>query len=316
LTSCVNSVKQFLYKTNKGKEIAVALADVRLHTPQTLTEALALLSELTSVRLLAGGTDLLVDLKEGLAQSENLISLQRIDELRGIEIVENRIRIGALTTPKELASHPLIRKHLPALADAAKSMASPQIRSLATIGGNIAGAVPSADLPPTLMAADAAVQLVCSDSPREISLIDFFAGPRLTVCGAGEILTSIFIPVPSPETGVAYEKFVQREANSLAVASVAARLTLKDNVIEKAAIVLGAVAPTPLLATEASAKLEGKSLSDDILDQASNLAAAESKPISDVRGSLWFRTELLPVLTRRALARALERAQGEISSDK
>jgi carbon-monoxide dehydrogenase medium subunit len=166
------------------------------------------------------------------------------------------------------------------------------------------------------MAVDATVQLVCSESPREISLVDFFTGPRMTVCGAGEILTAIFIPVPSPATGVAYEKFVPREANALAIASVAARLTLRDNVIAKAAIVLGAVAPTPLQASEASALLVGKFPSDDIFAQASNQAALESKPISDVRGSLWFRTELIPVLTQRALARALERAQDKSLSDK
>jgi carbon-monoxide dehydrogenase medium subunit len=294
----------------------VALSDVRLHTPQALSEALALLSELSNARLLAGGTDLLVDVKEGLTEAENLISLQGIDELRGIEIAEERIRIGALTTPKELASHPLILEHLPALSDAARSMASPQIRSLATLGGNIASAVPSADLPPPLIAAEATVQLVCSDSPREIPLGDFFSGPRVTVCGAGEILTAIFIPLPSGASGVAYEKFVPREANALAVASVAASLTLEDNMISKAAIVLGAVAPTPMLASRASGLLCGKPPSDDVLAQASKQAATESKPISDVRGSLWFRTELLPVLTRRALDRALERAQNKISSDK
>ncbi len=294
----------------------MTLLDARLHTPLTLTEALALLGELTSARLLAGGTDLLVDMKEGLVQANNLISLQRIDELRGIEIEDDRIRIGASTTPKELASHSLIQQHLPSLADAARSMASPQIRSLATIGGNIASAVPSADFPPTLMAVDATVQLVCSDSPRELSLVDFFTGPRETVCGAGEVLTAIFIPSHSPATGVAYEKFVSREANSLAIASVAARLTLKDNRIAKAAIILGAVAPTPLLASEASALLEDKSPSDDIFAQASNLAAGESKPISDVRGSLWFRTELIPILTQRALARALDRVQDKLSSGK
>lgn len=287
----------------------MALLDVRFHTPQTIVEALALMGKLASARLLAGGTDILVDLKEGLDHAENLISLQRIDELRGIDSQNGRIRIGALATPEELASHPLVQEHLPALSDAARSMASPQIRSVATIGGNIASAVPSADLPPPLMAADASVQLVCSDSPREIPLGDFFSGPRVTVCGAGEILTAVFVPIPSGATGVAYEKFVLREANALAVASVAARLTLVDNKIAKAAIVLGAVAPTPLMATKASALLEGKTPADDIFHQASLQAAKESKPISDVRGSLWFRTELLPVLTRRALARALERAR-------
>jgi len=292
------------------------LSNVKLHTPQSLSEALSLMGELEGARLVAGGTDLLVDLKEGITQAEDLISLQQITELRGIEIMDARIRIGALATPKEIASNSIIAKHLPALGDAARSMASPQIRSMATIGGNIASAVPSADLPPALMAAGTTVQLICSDSPREVSLTDFFTGPRLTVCGAGEIVTAFFVPVPPPGTGIAYEKFVSREANVLAVASVAARLTLKDSVIVQASIVLGAVAPTPLLADEASALLVDKSPSDDLFARVSNQAAQESRPISDVRGSLWFRTELIPVLTRRALAKALDRAQENSKSGK
>jgi carbon-monoxide dehydrogenase medium subunit len=274
------------------------------------------MGELPSARLIAGGTDILVDLKEDLAQAKNLIALQGIDELRGVDRVDRQIRIGALTRPSELATHPIILEHLPALSDAARSMASPQIRSMATIGGNIASAVPSADLPPSLMAAEASVRLVCSDSPREVSLGDFFTGPRETVCGAGEILTAVIIPVPAPSTGGAYEKFVSREANALAVASVAARLTLEDNRIVEAVIVLGAVAPKPLLASQASAHLQGQHPTEDLFAQASQQAAEESKPISDVRGSRWFRTEILPVLTRRALVRALERAQMNSSKGK
>ena len=291
------------------------LSGIKLHRPQTLAEALELLAKLESARLLAGGTDLLVDLKEGIRRAENLISLNAIEELKGIEVREGRIRIGALTTPQELASHPLTRQHIPALADAARSMASPQVRSMATVGGNIASAVPSADLPPALMTADAAVQLVCSVSPREMALADFFKGPRETVCGAGEVLASVFVPVPAPETGMAYKKFVPREANALAVASVAARLTLENRRIVKGLIVLGAVAPTPLLASRASARLHGEIPSEALFAEAAALAAEESRPISDVRSSLWFRTEILPVLTQRALSEALHRAQGKTSAD-
>jgi len=293
----------------------VNLSGIKLHRPQTLAEALELLARLERARLLAGGTDLLVDLKEGIRRAENLISLNAIEELKGIEVREGRIRIGALTTPQELASHPLTRQHIPALAEAAQSMASPQVRSMATVGGNIASAVPSADLPPSLMTAEAAVQLVCSVSPREMALADFFKGPRETVCGAGEVLALVFVPVPAPETGMAYKKFVPREANALAVASVAARLTLDNRRIVKGLIVLGAVAPTPLPASRASARLHGEIPSEALFAEAAALAAEESRPISDVRSSLWFRTEILPVLTQRALSEALHRAQGKTSAD-
>jgi CO/xanthine dehydrogenase FAD-binding subunit len=293
----------------------VRLSEIKLFQPRTLTEALELLAKLERPRLLAGGTDLLVDLKEGLTQVKNLISLNAVDELKGIEESEGRIRIGALSTPHELAIHPLILRHLPSLSEAAGCMASPQVRSMATIGGNIASAVPSADLPPSLITADAVVELVCSDSPREMVLADFFKGPRETVCGAGEVLASVFIPVPPPETGMSYQRFVPREANALAVASVAARITLEKQRIVRAWIVLGAVAPIPLLASRASALLQGEMPSETLIAEASTLAAEESRPISDVRASLWFRTEILPVLARRALSEALFRARERICKE-
>lgn len=286
----------------------MSLQDVALHRPHRLAEAVKLLAELEDSRILAGGTDLMVDLKEGLVQAKNLISLRHIRELKGIEEQEGRIRIGAMVTPREIHSHPLIRKHFPALADAALSMASPQIRSLATVGGNIASAVPSADLPPPLVAADAAVILDCG-TPREVRLIDFFTGPRETVCGAGEVLVSVMIPIPPPYTGISYQKMTLREANALAVVGVASRLTLKNGKIEKAVVVLGAVAPTPLLASWTSEFLSGRVPSDGLFEEAAQRAEEEGKPISDIRGSAWYRKELIRVLTRRTLVQALEGAR-------
>lgn len=290
----------------------MVLSEIRFHTPQTLVEAFKLLEKLEGARVVAGGTDLLVDLKQGLAEARNIISLHKIKELRGIERRNNKVRIGALTTPQELISDSLINQYIPALADAAKSMASRQIRSMATIGGNISSSVPSADLPPSLIAAEAAVELQCSGSSREESLSSFFTGPRETICREGELLTFIYIPFPLPNTGISYKKFVLREANALAVASVAARITLKNGVIAKAAIVLGAVAPTPLNALKASVFLSGKEPSESLFQEAALIAKEESKPISDIRGSIWFRKELIDVLTRRTLDEALNRAQGKL----
>lgn len=285
------------------------LCEARFHTPQTLNEALKLLMELEKTRILAGGTDLLVDLKQGLTQAKNLISLQKIKELKSITEEKKKIRIGAMVTAQNLICDPLINRYLPALVDAARSMASCQIRSMATIGGNISSAVPSADLPPSLMAAEARVELHCLDSSREILLSSFFSGPRETVCGEGEVLTFIRFPLLPPKTGVSYQKLALRDANSLAVASVAARLTIANRKINKAAVVLGAVAPTPVLAMKASRFLVGKEPSESLFARVAQTAKEECHPISDIRGSLWFRKELVEVLTRRALAEASERAQ-------
>jgi len=292
------------------------LSGIQLHTPRTLAEALKLLAKLKDARIVAGGTDLLVDMKQGLIEAKSLISLQKIEELKKIEKKAKRIRIGAMVTPQEILSHPLIKQYIPTLAEAAQSMASVQIRSMATLGGNIASAVPSADLPPTLVAADATVELRCTESFREVDLLEFFTGPRITICRDDELLTSVLIPLLPQKTGISYQKFALREANALAVASVASRITLKNSKIAKAAIVLGAVAPTPLLALKASEFLKDKKPSTALFEKAASIAKEETKPISDIRGSIWYRKELIQVLTQRSLAEASRKAQGKSSRNK
>jgi len=289
----------------------MSLLNIKLHEPQSLADALKLLREIEDPRIFAGGTDLLVDLKEGSAEAKHLISLKKIKELKGIARQDAHIRIGAMVTPNELAVDPLIQKYLPVLSEASGSMASKQIRSMATIGGNIVSAVPSADLPPSLIAADASVLLVCSEDTREVALLEFFRGPRLSVCRGEEILTEILIPIPKENTGISYQKVMLRKANALAVASVAAKITLNNGKIEKAAVVLGAVAPTPLLASEASMCLEGKVPSDSLFHKAALIAKDESSPITDIRGSIWYRKQIIEVLTQRALKESLSRAQEE-----
>jgi len=294
----------------------MVISDIALHIPKNLSEAVRLLGELEEARVLAGGTDLLVEIKQGLVMVKNLISLKKIRELKGIEKKGNRIRMGALSTLEEVMSDPLINQYMPALADAAASMASFQIRSMATVGGNISSAVPSADLPPTLIAAEATVELHCSDSSREVSLSEFFTGPRKMVCGKGELLTSVFIPLPPDETGIAFQKFALREASALAVVNVASRLTLNNGKIKRALIVLGAVAPTPVLASKASGLLCGNKPSDSLFEKAALTAREEAKPISDIRGSIWHRKELIRILTRRTLDEALSQTQGKLRRGK
>lgn len=288
----------------------MAISGVKLHSPQTLPDALKLMSELEDPRCLAGGTDLLVDLRQGLRTAKHLISLQGIRELKEIEEKPGKIQIGAMVTPAQIFSSSLVRRYNPALAEAAGSLASSQIRSMATIGGNIASAVPSADLPPPLIAAGASVQLRCLNSSREPFLHEFFRGPRDTTCRTGELLTFVFMPLPPPQTGIAYQKIMLREANAIAVASAAARITLKAGKIEQAAVVLGAVAPTPLVAAKTAEFLMNKTPSESLFQKAASIAKEEGKPISDIRGSLWYRRELVQVLTLRALTEAWRRVRG------
>lgn len=284
----------------------MSLLDIKFHNPHSVEEALKLLEELEDARLFAGGTDLLVDIKQGLTKAQNLISLQNIPELRGIHAEAGNICVGAMMTPKEIETDSLIKEHIPALADAARSMAATQVRTMATIGGNIASAVPSADMPPPLLAAGASVVLDCGTC-RQVGLSEFFTGVRETVCGPGEVLVSVRIPIPPPQTGNSYHKMALREANALAVVGVAAQISIKGGKTEKAAIVLGAVAPTPVLASAASDFICGKIPSESVFDKAAFLAKEEGKPISDIRGSAWYRKELIPILTRRSLDGALAR---------
>ena len=286
----------------------MSLRGITFHKPQSVGEVLELLKELEDARLLAGGTDLLVDLKQGLITAKNLISLQDVQSLRGIREEDGTIAIGAMMTPKEIHSDRLINRHLPALVDSARLMAATQIRSMATIGGNIASAVPSADMPPPLIAADASVVLDCGTS-REIKLVEFFTGARETVCGEGEILAAVRIPIPPPQTGSSYQKLSLREANALAVVGAASQISLSGDKIGKSIIVLGAVAPTPVLAKKASVLLRGHEPSDGLFDEAASLASEAGEPISDIRGSAWYRKELIPVLTRKSLGVAWARAR-------
>jgi carbon-monoxide dehydrogenase medium subunit len=289
----------------------VYVPDVELHQAATLDEAVATLTRYApESRILAGGTDLLVDLKSARVRTRHLISLQRIAALRGITEVAGRLRIGALTTITQLANSPIVREGFAPLLDAATQMAAPQIRNVATVGGNIASAVPCADLPPILIAMNAAVVLWSPAGEREVPLDAFFSGPRQTVRRGDEVLTAVLVPKPPPGFGAAYARFALRDGNAIAVAAVAASVRLEGhNVIRDARMVLGAVAPIPLLVQSAGAALLGQAPTEDSFTRAAEAAMKAAEPLSDVRGSAEFRRELVRVLTRRALRAAWHRAQ-------
>ena len=289
------------------------LPSTTFHQTTTLKKASELLQRFGSTaRLLAGGTDLLVDLKAKRVTAEHIISISHIDELKGVSLNDESLRIGALTTITDLDEAPLVHEKYPAIVDATQSMAVRQVRNLATVGGNLASAVPCADLPPIFIALNAAVALWSPKGERLLPLEQFFLGPRRTARGEDEILSAVEIPNPPAGFGAAYVRFGMREGNAIAVAAVGASLKLAaDGTIEEGRVVLGAVSPIPMFATEASGLLTGSPPTDELFATAAEVATAEADPISDVRGSAAFRRELIGVLATRALNKALQRAGEE-----
>jgi carbon-monoxide dehydrogenase medium subunit len=240
----------------------------------------------------------------------HLVSIKRIAALRGVSEVDRGLRIGALTTITQLDGTPIVQQQFSPLREATRRMAAPQIRNAATVGGNIASAVPCADLPPILAVMNASLVLWSAEGEREVPLETFFVGARQTVRRDDEVLTAVLVPKPPPGFGAAYARFQLRDGNAIAVAAVAAGLLLdKNNKVREARIVLGAVAPIPKLVASAGAELVGQPPADDAFQRAADAAISEAEPISDVRGSAEFRRELIGVLTRRALADACRRAK-------
>lgn len=284
--------------------------DIEFHETKTLNEATTLMKRFApDVRYYAGGTDLLVDLKAGRISVGHLVSLNGIDELRGITETTDGVRIGALTTITQLNRSPLIRKRFSPILDASRQMAAPPIRNVATVGGNIISAVSCADLPPIFMVLGAAVNIWSPDQSRTIPMDTLFAGPRQTVLRGSELLESVFIANLPAGFGAAYERFGLREGNAIAVASVAASLVIDGNDrITNARLVIGAVAPIPKLVSEVHDLLIGEKVTQALFDQAAALAQQAAQPISDVRGTADFRRNIIEVLSRRALIKAHLRA--------
>ncbi len=270
--------------------------------PASLAEAFDLLRQHgAKARLIAGGTDLMVQLKHPADTIDCLVDISGIPGFDGIQYDENDgLCIGALTTIRDIEQSPIVRQHYTALAQAASLLGSVAIRNVATIGGNICNASPSAETAPALVGYDAAVTINCADSERAVSLEDFFTGPGGSVCTAAEVVTHVTLPPPGQRRGV-YLKH-SRTAVDLATTSVAVVLKLDaDNICHDARIVLGAVAPTPLLARAAASLLLGKEATGELLARVALAAAAAARPISDVRASADYRREMVRVLTLRAL---------------
>ena len=255
--------------------------------------------------LMAGGTDLLVNLKRKVIKAKVVISLEKIKSLKQVHYSESAgLTLGSMVTISELAETPLIREKFPLLATAANKIGSPQIRNRATIGGNICTARPAGDTIGPLTAYNAEVQLVLGKESRWEPISKFITGPGKTNRKDGEVLAAIRIKPFPANTGVSYIKYGVRKAMEIAMVSVTTALTFKGDECEKAIIVLGAVAPTFIHSDDAEAALKSHKVTLPAAEQAAELAAACCRPITDVRASAEYRRDLIKVLTKRSILEA------------
>jgi carbon-monoxide dehydrogenase medium subunit len=280
--------------------------------PKTLDEAVSLhQSHGGSAMYVAGGTDVIVKITSGKLAPDYLISLKHIDGQSQLELnTETGVFcIGGLVTHRTLEMSSVIRLQYPIIHDAVQRIGSTQIRNVATIGGNLVNAVPSADGAIPLIALDARLNIYGSTGERSVDLIHFFQGPGQTVLDRGEIVTKIIVPKQSKRTGAAYQKFGRRAAMELPLIGVGVLIILEEgsNRCAKARIALGVAAPTPIRTLSAERYLVGREITEDTLNEAGKLAAEESRVRDSVRGLAWYRREMVAVLVQRMGMKCLQR---------
>jgi carbon-monoxide dehydrogenase medium subunit len=278
------------------------------YEPVNLEEASALLVRHgAQASLLAGGTDLLVEIREHIRWPKHVVNVKRIPGLAVLEYDDRSgLRFGALVTAREIETSPVVLEKYPGLAQAARELGSIQVRHRATVVGNICRASPSADTLPPLIADGASVRIHGPAGGRTVALEDFFTGPGKTDLAPGELVTEVAVPAPAPRTGKHYIKHGRRKAMELATVGVAVALTLEGERCREIRIALGAVAPTPIRARAAEDALRGRRLDGAAIAAAARIAMGACRPISNVRASADYRREMVGVLTARAIERARE----------
>ena len=286
------------------------MIDFEFHNPASLDDALELLARYgDDARLLAGGTALVLQMKQRFAQPAHVIGLRSLaqsDGLGAIEETGDGLRIGALCTLRRLEDSPLLRERIPLLADTVGRVATRRIRSMATVGGALVNGDPNQDPPPALIALGATVELTSASGVRVCPVEELNIDYYETDVRPGEVLTALNVPVPSEDTCGAYLKFLPRTADDYATVSVAAVVSrLPDNTCREVSIVLGAAGTTPIRARAAEAVLRGQELTADAIRAAADTVPDAVDPLDDFRGSADYKREMAGVFTRRALAQAL-----------
>ena len=283
--------------------------------PKSIQEAVELMaSKGDQARAMAGGTDLLVQLRGGRRTSEVVVDIKDISELNQLTYDSQKgLTIGAAVPCYKIYQDDQIAGLYPGLVDSASLIGSIQIQGRASIGGNLCNSAPSADGIPALIALGAVANVAGPNGNREIPVEEFCTGPGQNVLGSGEILVSVSIAAPQDNSGAAYLRFIPRNEMDIAVAGVGASVLLDSSGqnFVSARIALASVAPTPVFSKAAGDSLAGKPVSDDSIHEAAEKAMGDAKPITDMRGTIKQRTHLIGVLTRRTLDNAIKRARGE-----
>jgi carbon-monoxide dehydrogenase medium subunit len=281
--------------------------------PRTIDEAVAVLAEKGDrAKILAGGTDILVQLREGRKEANILVDIKNIPEVNELSLDSKAgLHIGAAVPCYRIYDHKDVARLYPGVYDAASLIGGIQIQSRASLGGNLCNASPAADTIPALIAAGAACQIAGPNGQRKVPVEQFCTGPGRTVLRRGEFLVRFSLPAPEPRTGTSYLRFIPRNEMDIAVVGAGVSVTLDRGRTQciSARVALAAVAPTPLFVAEAGAALVDGSISDALIEKAAKLAQNAAKPISDMRGDADYRRHLVAVLTRRAIRHAIDRAK-------
>lgn len=282
------------------------MRDFQFHIPSSLDEAFALLAEHgDNARPMAGGTALVVLMKQSLVEAEQIVSLERIAGLDSIRVDGDELRIGGLVRHHALETSAVVRGFAPFLCDVYRRVATVRIRNQATVGGGLAHADPAQDPPPGLIALDASVRLVSRGGERTVSVGDLCTDYYETVIRPDEILTEVIVPRPSPAATFAYLKFLPRTEDDYATVAVAAKAEREDGVCRNLRLALAAAGPTPVRAASVEQALEGQRITAAAVRNASEAVAGDVDPLDDFRGSSAYKRDMAVVFTRRALEQVL-----------
>lgn len=291
----------------------ISLKDIDYAAPRTVAEAAGLLAEKGDrARVLAGGTDIIVQVREHRRDLDLLVDIKHVPEVNELAFDSRQgLRFGAAVPCYRIYEHPEIAKAYPGLIDAVSLVGGIQIQSRASVGGNLCNASPAADTIPSLIAYEAVCVIAGPEGSRELPVEKFCIGPGKTALARGEFLVSLRLPPPKPRSGVNYQRFIPRNEMDIAVVGAGSAVTLDETKSRciAARVALAAVAPTPLLVPEAGAALMDGALSDALIDKAADLARAAARPIGDMRGDADYRRHLVGVLVKRTLQAAIARAK-------
>ena len=284
---------------------------MQYEAPTTVDQAVALLKHSGNAsRILAGGTDLLVQLRSGVIEPELIVDIKKIAEVRSILKEDGKFRVGAAVTGAELGEHGDLKAAWPGVVEAAELIGSTQIQGRASLGGNLCNASPAADAVPALVAAGAVCMIAGPNGRRELPVEAICTGPGQTSLSPGEFVVSFLFPIPKPRSGDAYLRFIPRTEMDIAVVGVGIHLTLNaENVCSDARVAVGAVAPTVLLVEESAAALVGTMVDDVGIDKMIAAVRDSCDPIDDKRGTVVYRTQVAGVLAGRVCRIALQRAR-------